>query len=202
MSRSRNTEKEKVWAEAKIGRTVDGQICLPRIIERRPKRGDIHALPKRVLSIVLRKIPVECLYGLARIELQPRQGSSIFDNPLGVYLSDEKAIILYSLPMKWIIDKMSDGFMEQAEFYRAEVLCKENKWHINWPSEASIGVWFFNTVVTHELGHHFSVQYKKKRGAIGGVKYRELNAEMHSFRLTREILRPILKRRQRKSQEK
>ena len=202
MSRSRNTEKEKVWAKAKIGRTVDGQICLPRIIERRPKRGDIHPVPKRVLSKVLRKIPVEYIYGLASIELRPRQGSSVNDNPLGVYLPNDKTIILYSLPMEWIVDEMSDGFIESVKFYEAEVLRKENKWHINWPSEARIGVWFFNTVVTHELGHHFSVQYKKKRGAIGGVKYRELNAEMHSFRLTREAFRRMLKRTQRKNQEK
>jgi hypothetical protein len=195
MARSRNTKKENVWADERIGRTENGQIRLPRIIVRHPAHGDIHPLSRKFISRALRTIPVEYLYGLTHIELRARQGKQI-GKPFGKYRSSEKAIILYSLPMNWVIDELAIGPRENMEAFGAEVVCKEDGWHVHWPSKASIGVWYFTEVLTHELGHHFAEQYKKKRGRIRGHRFAELNAELHSCRLTRELFNRVRRRRQ------
>jgi hypothetical protein len=93
MSRSRNTEKESVRAARGIGRDEEGELSLPRIIVRKPRRGDIHPLPKSILVRLLKHVPVEYFYGLSRIELRARQGK--IGDPFGAYGRDEKAIILY-----------------------------------------------------------------------------------------------------------
>jgi len=194
MSRSRNTEKESVWAAMRIGRDEDGEPCLPRIMARKPKSGDIHPLPKSVLTRLLKDIPVEYLYGLSRVELRARRGKRIGE-PYGVHRSGEKVIILYSLPRLWVLDMMSEGSKKDLEACRARVSQHGRQWHVYWPSEAGLAVWFFKEVFTHELGHHFAEQYKKKRGRIRGVRYHEMNADLRSFRLTREVFRRIRKRR-------
>lgn len=195
MSRSRNTEKESVWAEARIDRTEDGGVWLPRIVVRRPAPGDIHPLPKGVLAGALRlDVPVEYIYGLNRIELRAREGNRIGE-PFAAYRKDEKAIILYSLPVVWVVPSMPVSNRKSLEAYWAEVVRKDKEWQVSWPSKACLAWWYFHEVVTHELGHHFAEQYKKKRGKIRGLRYRELNADLHSSRLTRESIERFYKRR-------
>ena len=199
MSRSRNTEKESVWAALRIGRDEEGELCLPRIVARQPKRGDIHPLPKSVLAGALKTIPVEYLYGLSHVELRARQGR--IGDPFGAYRPGEKVIILYSLPKLWVVDLMSDGGQKDLEAFGTRVSQHGRQWHVYWPSEAGLAVWFFKEAVTHELGHHFCHQYENKRGRIRGVKFRETNANLHSFRLTREMFNR-LKRRRKLQQDK
>ncbi len=195
MSRSRNTEKENVWAALRIGRDEEGEPHLPRIIVRQPRRGDIHPLPKALLVRVLKDIPVEYLYGLSRIELRARKGNKIGD-PYGAYRPGEKVIILYSLPRLWVVDALPERGRKDMEACRARVSQHGPQWHVYWPSEAGLAVWFFQEVVTHELGHHFAEQYKKKRGRIQGVKFQEMNAELRSFRVAHEVFTRIRRRRQ------
>jgi len=193
MSRSRNTEKESVWAAQRIGRDENGEPYLPRIIARQPRRGDVYPLPKSILAGALKTIPVEYIYGLSRIELRARQGR--IGDPFGAYRPDEKVIILYSLPRLWVVDLMSEGGRKELEAFGARVSQRGRRWHVYWPSEAGLAVWFFKEVVTHELGHHFSKQYENKRGRIRGVKFREMNANLHSLRLTREMFNRLKRRR-------
>lgn len=197
MSRSRNTEKESVRAAKRIGRDEDGEASLPRIIARRPKSGDIHPLPKSVLAHALKTIPVEYLYGLSRVELRARRGSRIGE-PFAAYRPDEKVVVLYSLPMLWVIDEMSEGAHKDMAAFGARVSQQGRLWHVYWPSETRLSLWFFKEVVMHELGHHFAEQYKRKRGRIRGVRFREMNADLHSFRLTREMFNRFRRRRQAK----
>jgi hypothetical protein len=198
MGRSRNTEKESVWAGRRISRNEDGEPCLPRIIARKPRRGDVHPLPKSILAGALRTIPIEYIYGLSRIELRARQGR--IGDPFGAYGRDEKTIIFYSLPRLWVVDLMSEGGQKDLEAFGAKVSQHGRQWHVYWPSEAGLAVWFFKEVVTHELGHHFCNQYEKKRGRIRGVKFREMNANLHSLRLTREMFNRLKRRRQLKQE--
>jgi len=198
MSHSRNTEKESVWAAKRIGRHEDGEARLPRIITRKPRNGDIHPLPRTVLAGALKTIPVEYLYGLSRIELRARRGNRIGEQPLGVYRPGEKVIILYSLPMSWVVDMMPEGGQEDMEAFGAKVSHHGEEWHVRWSSEAGLAVWFFKTVLTHELGHHFSEQYRNKNGRIRGIKFRETNADLHSLRLTREMFNRMKRRRETK----
>jgi hypothetical protein len=202
MSRSRNTEKESVRADYCIERAEDGSVWLPRIIVRRPALGDIHPLPRAVLAGALRReVPVEYIYGLDRFELRAREGNRI-GRPFAKYWEDEKAIILYSLPMQWVVDSMPVGHRKKLEVWGAEVLQNGSKWQVNWPFRAALGIWYFTEVLTHELGHHFAEQYKKKRGKIRSHKFNELNANLHSFRLTRKFFERFSKgRTERKANE-
>jgi hypothetical protein len=200
MSRSRNTEKESVWAALRIGREEDGEPYLPRIVARKPKRGDIHPMPKSLLLRFLKDVPVEYIYGLSRIELRARKGEKIGD-PYGAYRPGEKVIILYSLPRLWVVDAMSEGGQKDLEAYRARVSQHGQQWHVYWPSEAGLAVWFFNEVVTHELGHHFANQYQNKRGRIRGIRFGEMNANLRSFRVAQEVIGRIRRRRQARQAE-
>jgi hypothetical protein len=194
MSRSRNTEKESVRAKYRIARDEDGDVQLPRIIVRRPACGDIHPLPRNILVGALRfDVPIEYIYGLKRIELRARQGKHV-GRYFAAYRRDEKGIILYSLPLQWTIETMPKNRKRELESWGVKIFRKDNKWQVHWPSEIELCMWYFTEVFTHELGHHFAEQYKKKRGKIGSRKFRELNANLHSLRLTRDIFKRMRKR--------
>lgn len=187
MSRSRNTEQASAGARRKIRRDANGVPCLPRIIARRPRRGDEHPLPKSILTGALRTVPVEYLYGLTRIELRAR--ASKVGDPYGYYAPVKKFIVLYSLPRQWTTDCLSRSDRERMERFGAEVTQNGRTYHVHWPSEPGLAVWFFTDTVMHELGHHFSEQYKKKRGPLKGRWFREMSAELHALRLTRAMVR-------------
>ena len=194
MSRSRNTEKESVRAKYCIGRTDDDDVLLPRIVVRRPARGDIHPIPRDILIGAIRlDIPVEYIYGLKRIELRARKGKQVGGH-FAAYRRDEKAIILYSLPLQWTIDTMPENRKRELESWGVKIFRKDNQWQVHWPSEIELCMWYFTEVFTHELGHHFAEQYKNKRGKIRSRKFRELNANLHSLRLTRDIFKRMRKR--------
>ena len=182
MSRSRNTEKVGVAAERKIRRDEAGEPCLPRIVARRPLRGDEHPLSRSALAKALRTIPLEYLYGLKRIELRPR--ASKVGEPYAYYEPPTRSIVLYSLPRLWTTDRLSRGHREWMECFGAEVAHEKNAYRIHWPSESNLADWFLLGAVMHELGHHFAEQYKKKRGPIKGRGFPEMNAEMRALRLT------------------
>jgi hypothetical protein len=195
MSRSDNTDKESVSAAYKVDRAVDGSVWLPRIIVRRPAPGDVHPLPKQVLTGAIRlDVPVEYIYGLDRIELRARKGNRIGKHPFAEYWRDEKVIILYSLPMNWVVDSMPADRRRSVESFSAEVQREGKEWHVRWLSEAGLTMWFFTEVFLHELGHHFAEQYKKKRGRIGGRKFNELNADLHALRLSRDAFKRFRRR--------
>ena len=68
MTRSYRTDHPRRVAERRVRRDPKGDPLPPRIIERRPRRGDVHPLPKFVLSRMIPDVPLEYLYGLRQIE--------------------------------------------------------------------------------------------------------------------------------------
>jgi hypothetical protein len=100
MSQSYHPAPERETARRRIRRSSGDSIRLPRIIARRPARGDIHPLTRKTLTGLLPHLPIEYLNGLDRIELRPRAQPNI-GRPYGSYWIDERAIILYSLPRSW-----------------------------------------------------------------------------------------------------
>jgi hypothetical protein len=172
----------------------DGEVRLPRILVRKPKRGDIHPLSKSMLARALQRIPLEYLYGLTRIELRARHGNGI-GAPFGAYRPGDKVVILYSLPMVWLIDWMTEGYQKDLERFGARVSQDGRTWQVRWRSRSWLSLWFFKEIVLHELGHHFAEQYKNKRSRIRGIRFREMNANLHSFRLARAMFHRWKKRR-------
>lgn len=72
MSRSYRTLKESMLAKRRLIKNKNGEIILPRVIERRPASGDVHPLSKTAIRGILKKLPLEYVYGLKHIELRAR----------------------------------------------------------------------------------------------------------------------------------
>jgi len=50
-----------------------------------------------------------------------------------------------------------------------------------------MGLWFFNRVFGHELGHHFNFQYKGRRTPIKGLAFEEIHATLHGLRIEKSL---------------
>jgi hypothetical protein len=146
-----------------------------------------------MLARALKRIPLEYPYGLSRIELRARHGNGI-GAPFAAYRPDEEVVVLYSLPVLWVIDWMSEGCQRDLETLGARVSPQGRTWHVRWRSRPHLALWFFKEVVVHKLGHHFAEQYENKRGRIRGIRFRERNADLHSLRLTRAMFARARKR--------
>ncbi len=188
MTGSYRTQKPTVLASRRVARDRDNRIVYPRVIARRPAPGDVHPLDKRGLRFILRRVPIEYIYGLDRVELRPRRNNKIGD-PFGCYLRDEKAIWLYSLPPVWRMKEIPLELRRSVEAFDATVVKVNGAIEVRWleSDDAFMDVWFL-MVFLHELGHHFVEQYKNQRGRIGGRRHEEIVANLHSSRLVQHYL--------------
>lgn len=173
-------------AARRIARLADGSVVLPHVLSRAPARGDVHPLGKSVLSHLLGKLPVEYLYGLSRVELRARQGDEV-GSPFAIYWKDERAIILYSLPMVWRFRSISRDFARSLLKFYADIQFEEESVVVSWRDESVMALWFYCDVFTHELGHHFVRQYRGKNSGIRSRRHEELVAELHARRFTDEL---------------
>ena len=196
MSNSFRTQKPAAAARRRLRRDEEGLVVLPRIVSRRPRRGDHHPLSAQTLRRVLRReVPVEYLNGLKRIELRPRV-SDVVGEPFACYLKGEKVIILYSLPRSWswssqvsadLIDKM-------RRFFAVITECPAGV-QVEWPAAEVLSMWYFVEVFAHELGHHYRTQYRIRRGSSRRRRHEEFVAELHSGRFYNALLARIRTRR-------
>ena len=191
--KNNNHQKESVIARRNIRRDVKGERALPRLSERPAYPGDIHPIPKSVLIRLLKHIPDVYLYGLSRIELRAR-GSMRVGDPFGVYLRDENAIALYSLPTVWELDLMGSMLTASVTKFHAIIKKKPGKVSVEWPKEEFMSLWFYGYVFAHELGHHYRNKYRYKRKR-GGFIEEELVADLHAKRLTDMLFAALQKRR-------
>jgi hypothetical protein len=147
----------------------------------------VHPVPKSILEICLPLVPEKYLHGLGSIELRARNGP--IGLPFGRYTPGDRQIWLYSLPLEWRVAEIGEGVAASLTKYGAEVSKSEGGYVVTWPepARALMGLWFFNTVVGHELGHHFNNQYKSRRTPIRGLDYQELHATLHGDRIARSF---------------
>lgn len=183
MSRSFRTQQPEAAARRRVPRDEAGQVVLPRIVTRRPRRGDLHPIPARALRNILRtEVPLEYLNGLERIELRPRLTAEVGD-PFGMYERAEKMIVLYSLPMQWTwTTPVSRGMLREMRRFHARIDLDLDGIHVSWPAPEALLMWFFIEVLAHELGHHYRHQYRIRRGGNRARRHEEYVAEIHSDR--------------------
>lgn len=195
MSRSRRTRPPRVVAEERAPQTREGERVLPRVVEREPRRGDSHPLSARWLRKALReRVPPEYLLGLKRIELRARESAEVGE-PFGCYLSDERVIRLFSLPMSWETrSTYSDSVTTRSFGIRSEAL-GGGRLRLTWPNPTLRLAWFYLEVFAHELGHHHQVQYRHRR-KLGDRIRQELVADLHGARFYRRTLREIREARE------
>ncbi len=182
MSKSLRTDRESRIAKRNAARDTKGDIVLPRIVEREPRRGDIHPISKRSLSRWLQEIPEKYIYGLSGVELRARKTEAI-GQPYGSYRLDEKVIILYSLPTKWNLQHLRPTRTQEFRRFGARVSTAGSNSSITWPNVEALSHWFCTAILAHELGHHFRNQYKQRR-KVGSDIDEELVADLHAIRLS------------------
>jgi hypothetical protein len=183
VSRSLRTQQPEAAARRRVPRDEAGEIVLPRIVVRRPRRGEIHPLPARALRKILRReVPIEYLNGLERIELRPRIANEVGD-PFGMYLRAEKTIVLYSLPLEWTWERgVPRSLIAGMRRFYAQVEETPSEVHVRWPAAEVLLMWFFIEVFAHELGHHYRYQYRIRRGSGAARRHEEFIADTHTAR--------------------
>jgi hypothetical protein len=176
------------------------EVQVPRIVTRRPRRGDRHPISARALrGILQREVPIEYLNGLERIELRPRT-SAVVGDPFGCYLRDERVIILYSLPLQWTWDlDVSMSLLKSMYRFFAEIEECDAGLTITWPAPEVLSMWFFIEVLAHELGHHYRNQYRIRRGSNRHRRHEEFVADLHSARFNDALRRRSRAQRRRPS---
>jgi hypothetical protein len=174
MSRTYRTDKEGRIAERRMPRDREGNLVMPRIVRRKPRRGDVHPITNKQLMMVFDRLPLEYLYNLTSVELLPRKDG--IGNPFGYYSALERRIVLYSLPLNWeteFEDELSADFFGpvlRLEEYPAEVETDENIARVKWSNEEQMGFWFTRIVLLHEFVHHFRANFRSKRKAGWSIK--------------------------------
>lgn len=190
MSDSFRTQKESVLAARRIKRDAEGKPIFPRIIAKKPTIGDIHPLTKPQLQRLFDQIPIEYLYGLRRIELNPRPNNEV-GNPFGLYLPSTKTIKLFSLPAEWKLEYLNSSLRISLKKFYAEITEEDKFIIVRWRDVEVMCLWYYCDVFAHELGHHFKMQYYHKNGGFGSYQHQEFVAELHAKRFTDEIFRRI-----------
>jgi hypothetical protein len=185
MSKSFRTQPVHIIANRRIKRNASGEIEYPRIVVQKPRPGDIYPIDKKLMISVLKRIPVEYIYGLNKIALRSRENNRIGD-PYGYYRYSDRMIVLYSVPSNaWVLD----GFSPQwRKAFRNWGMTLEKQ------GESFIGIWgrsklkhFFCAVLCHELGHHYTFMYDSKNKLILHRTTNENLADLHGSRILATI---------------
>lgn len=188
MSKTLKTRSPTVRAKAE-------GVSLPKVICRRPRRGDTHPASSQIIRGALSCMPAGYLVGLNRIELCPRGGA--VGEPFGKYSPAEKAIYLYSLPMEWDCSRDSAWYIEDYRLSGADIEVDESgATVVRWPDAESRCVWFVLTILGHELGHHYREQ-DRFRNRRRGRRDEEIGAQLHARRITSAELARVRKLRAR-----
>lgn len=181
MSKTFRTQPTRIIAQRRLKRNASGEIQYPRIVDQKPRPGDIYPIDKKLMSSILERIPVEFIYGLKMIALRPRKTNKIGD-PYGFYRYSDRMIVLYSLPSDaWVLD----GFSPQwRKAFRNWGLTLEKQ------GGSFFGIWegsklkhFFCAILCHELGHHYTFQFDSKNKLIPHKTTNENLADLHGSRI-------------------
>jgi hypothetical protein len=196
MSDTFNTWPPDIYALSAHERDKHGRRVLPRILQRKPRPGDIHPLKPGTLHDCLRIVPPAYVYGLKAVELSPRRGD--VGAPYGVYLRGEKRIRLYSCPPRfWRFSSAAwpqhEGVLSRgarlvgSDEDKATVL-------VEWLDRDNLEMVYIH-VLFHELGHHYVNQYRSSRGRPKTRKTNEIVADLHDDKISIHLMRRIAKRR-------
>jgi len=189
MTRSKHTDPPRVVADREDRRTG---MARPRVLTRRPRHGDIHPIPKDIVEALLVIVPSEYVHGLRRVELRARERP--VGKPYAVYRRDENVVIVYSVPTEWSRRFIPDYEQRSMRRFGAHLERRADLWFVRWDDLQGLGLWFAFTVLFHELGHHFSDQYHRRRGWIFGRPYREAFADATARRIYRAFVKRMKSR--------
>jgi hypothetical protein len=188
MARSYRTEPKWRIAHRNAERDAEGKVLLPRIVERPPRIGDVHPIPKYMLARLLSRLPAELYYGLRLIEMRARQHLAGY--PFGEYSRVEKSIRLYSLPLTIHFPSIPPRHRGLMEISEATIVQQLDGYSVSWADPILMGFWFYYSTFVHELGHHHRFQYPAKTGRPGRVSDEEAMADRYCYWATVGRLSP------------
>ena len=191
MARSWHTDPPRVVARRADARTG---LARARVVERRPRQGDVHPIPKDMVEALLVVVPSEYVLGLRRVELRARQGT--LGHPYAEYRRGEKVVVIYSVPTQWEMRSIPEYEQRSMSRFGAHLERRGDSWLVRWDDLEKLAFWFAYIVLFHELGHHFSDQYDRRKGRIRGRPYREAFADATARRIFRAFAKRMKSRRQ------
>ncbi len=160
-----------------------------RVIERKPNHGDGYPLNKKMINKIIDIIPDEYLFGLKSIELKAR-GERDFGRPLATYFNLEKRIEIYSMPFDEIlINDFSPTWKEVMESWSMKSLskyCGVLGYYCS--SDYAQSASFYCVVLFHEIGHHYSYNFKTRKRAADNEDGTESQAEIFGARIMNEVI--------------
>lgn len=124
---------------------------LPRVVTRKPRRGDVHPLTPAAIRELLRALPATQLHGLKCIELRARTDD--VGAPFAIYRREERDIILYSLPPdEWWMSSLTRDCARDLRQAGARIVRHELGVSVHFAAGGMDA--FLRHVLAHEIGHH------------------------------------------------
>lgn len=160
--------------------------AFPRVVARKPRRGDVHALSPAHVRAFLRALPVEQLHGLVRIELRARVAD--VGDPFALYRREERDILLYSLPPgEWWMTSIDSGCAHELRRAGAAVLRHRHGVSIHFRDGGMDE--FMRDVLAHEIGHHIRNQTVARYPRVARTADEEAVADLHARRTRTRLSR-------------
>jgi hypothetical protein len=159
--------------------------AFPRIVERKPRRGDVHPLSPSAIRAFLRALPVEQLHGLRRVELRARVDD--VGAPFALYRREERDIILYSLPPdEWWMSSLDRQCARDLRRVGASIVRHRHGVSIHFGHFGHLGDGgmdvFLRDVLAHEIGHHVRNQTVARYPRVARTADEEAVADLHARR--------------------
>ena len=159
----------------KRARTTD----FPRVVTRKPRRGDVHPLSAAAIRAFLRALPTEQLRGLRRIELRARTDD--VGAPFALYRREERDILLYSLPPgEWWMSSIAADCARDLSRVGAGLVRHKHGVSIHFADGGMDE--FMRDVLAHELGHHLRNQTVARYPNVARTADEEAVADLHARR--------------------
>jgi len=160
--------------------------AFPRVVERKPRRGDVHALSPTAIRAFLRALPVVQLHGLRRIELRARVDD--VGAPFALYRREERDIILYSLPPgEWWMSSLDRECARDLKRVGATIVRHRHGVSIHF-SDGGLDD-FMRDVLAHEIGHHVRNQTVASYPRVARTADEEAVADLHARRTRARLSR-------------
>jgi len=158
----------------------------PRVVARKPRRGDVHALSPADIRAFLRALPPVQLRGLRRIELRARIDD--VGNPFALYRREERDILLFSLPAdEWWMSTIDAECARELRRAGATILRHDHGVSIHFRSGGMDA--FMRDVLAHELGHHLRNETVARYPRVGRTADEEAVADLHARRTRTRLTR-------------
>ena len=153
--------------------------AFPRVVERKPRRGDVHALSATAIREFLRALQATQLTGLRRVELRARVDD--VGAPFALYRRQERDILLYSLPPdEWWMSSLDQACARDLRRVGATLVRHRHGVSVHFADGGLDD--FMRDVLAHELGHHVRNQTVARYPRVARTADEEAVADLHARR--------------------